>query len=111
ARGRLYARALADADRRRPWRRERGARAARRACGRAPAGHAHRALLPRRTRGRDHARLRDARAERHLLLPTFEQGLLPRRRPDRSARAPRLLGRRATPLAWESSEAPVTMRA
>jgi uncharacterized cupin superfamily protein/TfoX/Sxy family transcriptional regulator of competence genes len=62
---------------------------------RASAGDAGFSLLPRRARRRDDARLRHARPERHVLLPTLEQGLLARPRRHRPCRAPRVLRRRA----------------
>jgi uncharacterized cupin superfamily protein len=58
-------------------------------------GNAHRALDRRRAGGDHVPRLRDEGAERHLLLPALEQGLLPGRRVDDPARAPRVRRRRA----------------
>ena len=66
-----------------------------RARDRAPAGHAHRALRQGRRERHDVPRLRNPRAERHLLLPALEQDRLSRRRRPRPHRVARLLGRRA----------------
>src|SRR5207344_168908 len=70
-------------------------RASPRACRRAPARNADRALDRGRPGGPHVPRLRHARTERHLLLPALEQGLLSRRRVDDAAGVPRLRRRRA----------------
>ena len=53
------------------------------------------ACLPGGRRRADLSRLRNAGAERHVLVSALEQGLLPRARRDRAARAARLRRRRA----------------
>ena len=63
-----------------------------------PAGSASRALLSRRARRADAPVVRNARAERHRLLPALGQGQLSRDRPDRPARASLVLGRRGLRL-------------
>ena len=60
-----------------------------------PAGTRISHCLPRRPQGAHLPRVRHERPERRLLLPALEQDLLPRARPDRPARAARLLRRRA----------------
>ena len=73
-------------------RRARGPRRQRR---RPPARHGRRARVPRRRRRAHAAGVRNARAERHRVLPTLGQGVAARHPGDVPRRARRLLGRRA----------------